>query len=112
MDTDSARLLDILNTCQYMQEFVAGMSYQDFLEDIKTQFAVRGAFQVIGEAVWQLSEQTRQQHPEIPWRDIVDMRHRIIHEYGRISWRIVWEVVHEDVPELMHHIRPLVPRKE
>lgn len=41
--------------------------------------------QVIGEAARKVSDEFRFQHPEIPWRKIVGMRHRIVHDYMRVE---------------------------
>jgi uncharacterized protein with HEPN domain len=37
------------------------------------------------------------------------MRNRLIHDYGRISLDIVWQVVRDDLPALAARLRPLVP---
>lgn len=42
--------------------------------------------------------------PEIPWRDISDMRNRLIHGYDQISWKLVWETVKNDLPPLKEFI--------
>lgn len=57
--------------------------------------------QVIGEAARKVSDEFRAQHPEIPWRKIVGMRHRIVHDYMRVDEDILWQVVTSDLPELL-----------
>jgi uncharacterized protein with HEPN domain len=56
---------------------------------------------VIGEAARQLSSEFKEAHPGIPWATIVDMRHRLVHEYFRINPAEVWLVVARDLPDLM-----------
>ena len=43
----------------------------------------------------------------MPWAKIIGMRHRIAHEYGAVNYRIVWIVVHEDLPALRASLVPL-----
>ena len=71
-----------------------------FRRDMKTQDAVIRNLQVMGEAVKKVSLQTRDAHPEIPWRDIAGMRDRVVHDYFGISLDIVWDVVQSHVPTL------------
>lgn len=48
-------------------------------------------------------------HPEVPWKQIVGLRNRLIHDYTNVDLARVWEVVTEHVPVLIAHIEPLVP---
>jgi uncharacterized protein with HEPN domain len=48
-------------------------------------------------------------HPEIPWEDIVGMRHKVVHDYLGVDEDIVWEVVTEDLSKLVETLNPLVP---
>jgi uncharacterized protein with HEPN domain len=54
----------------------------------------------MGEAARGISLQFKADHPEVAWPQIVGMRHRIVHEYGAVNFRIVWAVVQEDLPRL------------
>lgn len=71
-----------------------------FLADNKTQDAVVRNLEVIGEAVKNVSVQTREAHPEVPWPDIAAMRDRIIHGYFTVHLGIVWDVVENDLTPL------------
>jgi uncharacterized protein with HEPN domain len=57
-------------------------------------------FVVVGEAVKHLSENTRAQAPEVPWRDVAALRDLIAHEYFRISIERILEIVDRDLPVL------------
>jgi uncharacterized protein with HEPN domain len=58
-----------------------------------------------------VSAEFRDAHPEIPWREMIGLRHRLIHEYFRIDLRRVWDTVQRDLPKLITLIEPLVPTK-
>lgn len=66
--------------------------------------------QVIGEAARKVSAQFQQTHPEIPWRQIIGMRHRIVHDYMRVDEDILWEVVSNDLPALLPHLEQITPK--
>jgi len=57
--------------------------------------------EIIGEAAYQISQNTRSQLPDIPWEDIIGMRHRLVHAYFDINLDILWKTVQEDIPLLV-----------
>jgi len=61
--------------------------------------------QVIGEAARKVSLEFQHAHPEIPWRQIIGMRHRIVHDYMRVDEDVLWEVVSHDLPTLLPHLQ-------
>lgn len=76
------------------------MDRQTFLGDAKTIDAVARNLEIIGEAVRQLPDGFKSTHPDIPWSQIAGMRNRIVHEYFRLDLEIIWQIVHEDLPDL------------
>ena len=67
--------------------------------------------QVIGEAARKVSPEFQQTHPEIPWRQIVGMRHRIVHDYMRVDEDVLWEVVNADLPTLLSKLERISPKE-
>jgi uncharacterized protein with HEPN domain len=61
---------DIYNAMEAAEEFVNDLSFDDFIEDIKTQYAVIRALEIIGEAAKNVPEDVRQKHPAVPWKDL------------------------------------------
>jgi uncharacterized protein with HEPN domain len=106
---DDAYLLDILIAARKVLRYAEGFSWESFQKDGRTQDAVMRNLQIIGEAVRKISDEFRDEHPEIPWGEILGMRNRLVHEYGRIQMEKVWETVVDDVPALIRQIEPLVP---
>ena len=95
---------DILDAMNKAEMFVAGMSYEQFENDLRTHYAVTRALEIVGEATRRLADSFREQYPDVPWRDMAGMRDRIIHGYDNVKLRIVWDVVKQDIPQ----VRPLI----
>lgn len=62
--------------------------------------------EIIGEAVYMLTKEFRDTHPEINWRQIEGMRHVLVHGYYTINPQSLWETIEYDVPEL----KPIIDR--
>lgn len=57
--------------------------------------------EIIGEAAYQVSDTTRKQIPDIPWDDIIGMRHRLVHACFDINLEILWKTVQDDLSSLI-----------
>jgi uncharacterized protein with HEPN domain len=64
--------------------------------------------QIIGEAANGLPEQFRASHPEIPWDQIIGMRHVLVHGYCEVDLNIVWVVIEKDLPPLKRAIEAIL----
>lgn len=77
------------------------MNFEDFVADRKTVDAVVRNLTVIGEAAGRIPKDIVENHPEIPWREMGDIRNFIVHEYFGISNRILWDTIQADLPPLI-----------
>jgi uncharacterized protein with HEPN domain len=71
-----------------------------FMTDKMRQDALIRKLEVIGEAVKNLSENTKQRRPQIPWRRIAGMRDRLMHDYFGVDLALVWVAVEKELPTL------------
>jgi uncharacterized protein with HEPN domain len=109
MSRDEPLLLDMLFAADQAIAFVADLDQVQFVGSALHQYAVIRSLEVIGEAATRVSSEFRDAHPEIPWREIVGMRNRLIHNYSNLSLEIVWDVLRSRLPEQIIALRPLVP---
>ena len=70
------------------------------------------SLEVIGEAAGKVSPATQAAHPEIPWREINGMRHRLIHGYAEVRLDLVWSVAQERLGPLIAALEPLIPDED
>ncbi|HIH96203.1 MAG TPA: DUF86 domain-containing protein [Thermoplasmata archaeon] len=91
---------DIISATGKVMDFVKNISYEEFIQDDKTVFAVVRALEIIGEAAKNIPDDIRKNYPEIPWKDMAGMRDKVIHEYFGVKSSIVWRAVKEEIPPL------------
>lgn len=109
MQRDDAYLLDILIAARKIMQFSRGVSRGKFDQDELLQNAIMRMLEIIGEAARAISDETKHTHEDIPWRQMIGMRHRLVHEYFRVDLERVWDTVQRDIPLLIGQIEPLVP---
>lgn len=103
IDTDFIRLQDILQAIDDIEDY----KISD-LNNKMTLHAVLYNIAVIGEAANKISPAFKQANAEIPWAAIINMRNRIIHDYGNINIQAVKEVLDNDLPVLKQQITAMI----
>lgn len=106
---DAALLLDMLLAARDAVGFVGGLDEARFADSRLHQNAVIRSLEIIGEAAGKVSAETRAELPNIPWRDMIGMRHRLIHGYAEVRIDLVWHVATERLAPLIAVIEPLIP---
>ncbi|MDE0332622.1 MAG: DUF86 domain-containing protein [Nitrospinae bacterium] len=109
MRRDDAWLLDMLLAARDVVDFARGRTRDDLNTDRQLVLSLVKSIEIIGEAAARIRQETREAHPEIPWPKIIAMRNRLVHAYFEINLRRVWEVVQNDLPDLISLLEPLVP---
>ncbi len=97
---DPAYVGDICLEISRMRKFTSGMTKAQFMRNELVCHAVERCIEIIGEAARNVSEEFRQEHPQVEWKKIIAMRNLLIHAYGRVDYNLVWEVVEKDIAEL------------
>ncbi len=108
-DRDASLLLDMLLAARDARAFVGALDEAAFMASRLHQNAVIRSLEVIGEAAGKVSPGVQAAHPEIPWREITGMRHRLIHGYAEVRLDLVWAVAQERLDPLIAALEPLIP---
>ncbi len=107
INTDILRLRDILASIADIESFgVVDVTQR------KELFASAYAIAVIGEAANNISTALQHQHPEVPWAQMIGMRHRIIHGYGKLNVERLREVIVTHLPVLKDQISNVLSQLE
>lgn len=107
-DRDKGRLLDIIQAAGYVISFTEGFSLEELMADNLRYFAVVKNVEIIGEASYMLSSEFKEAHSDIPWKDIVSMRHVLVHGYATVLPELLWQTALEDVPRLKRQIEAIL----
>jgi uncharacterized protein with HEPN domain len=108
---DRESLIDIERAGRRILRYASGCNRTELETNDEKVSAILYQITIIGEATKRLSQELRQQHPEIPWRDIAGMRDVIVHEYDQVDLDVVWDVIHNKLPELLTLLKPLLPEE-
>lgn len=105
---DRVYLKDMLEAIQFVERYVTGVTYQRFTDDSLLRDGVALRLMVIGESAHKLSQGFRLRFPEVPWRRIIAMRHKIAHEYADIEAPVLWETATDSLPELRKNVEGML----
>ncbi|MCY2951590.1 MAG: DUF86 domain-containing protein [Planctomycetota bacterium] len=104
-DADRIRLRHMLEAARDALQFAGGRQRSDLDSDRLFRRGVLDCIQEIGEAAVQVSPECRDRVPGVPWRQIVGMRHRLVHVYFDINLDLVWEVLARDLDPLAQALK-------
>lgn len=112
-ERDPAYLWDMLEAAQAVRDYTGDLSLVQFLEVGRemeiTRLAVERRLEIMREAARRISSTFREEHPEIPWMDIIGLRNVISHEYDKVNYAAIYRIVCDDIPELIELLEPLMP---
>ena len=102
---DRGRLEDMLKYAQNVEQIVSGITYEQFVADIRIYYSVMKNIEVIGEAANMLTRHFRETHKELPWRLIVSMRNVLVHGYAQVSDADLWQTATSDILPLREQVQ-------
>ena len=108
-EIDYVRVRHILDAAREAVSFSNGRCRADLDTDRKLNLSLVRLLEIIGEAARSLSQEFRQEHPDLPWKSMVGIRDRLIHGYFDINLDVVWETITEDLPPLIAQLKKIVP---
>lgn len=104
MKSHTILAVHILQSIDRIEQYIAGMNEQEFLKNFLVQDGVMRNIEIIAEASKKISPEIRSNFPDIPWRQIMAMRNKIIHEYFGVDLEAIWNVTQNDLPNLKEQI--------
>lgn len=91
-----------------VEKYVEDIEARDFLDDKKTITACAFTVSQIGELVKEITDETIEKYPNIPWNSIKGMRNRIVHDYENVDLSVLWGTIKESLPELKNELKDII----
>ena len=91
-----------------VEKYVEGIEARDFLDDKKTITACAFTVSHIGELVKEITDETIDKYPNIPWNSIKGMRNRIVHDYENVDLSVLWGTIMESLPDLKNELKDII----
>ena len=107
MRNDRERMRDIQESINKIEKYVAHGKEEFFANELIQSWMLL-QLQIIGEAARSMNSQTHEQHPEISWRDIIDFRNLLVHEYFRVDLKLIWQIVEREIPKLKEQVNSIL----
>lgn len=99
---------DIIDAMDKAELLLNDVTYEELVADFRINFAVFRDLEIVGEATKRLPDSIREQYPNIPWREMAGMRDRLIHNYDRVDYKIVWDTVKKRIPNVKPQISQIL----
>lgn len=114
LDRNLSILEHMVSYCNQIEETVDrfGNEYALFASDAIYRNAAALCILQIGELVGKLTDEFREAHPAVPWRQIKAMRNIVAHSYGTVDPETTWEIITEDIPELKRYCSVILENHE
>ena len=105
---DRQRLLHILEAIEEIQTYTSSADLKTFLANSMMRFACVKQIEIIGEAANSITPETRSTFSELEWKQIIGMRHILVHEYFGVDFDLIWQVIITDLPELKGKVKAIL----
>ena len=105
---DLTRLKHIRDAVMITIDFIKGRNRDDLDNDQMLSLALVSLIEIIGEAANNISLSCQNNYPQIPWREMIGMRNRIVHAYFEVDLDVVWQVIIDDLPRLLRWINQAI----
>ena len=93
MMRDAQRIEHMLNFVRRSLEILDGVDQETYLASLGLQEQVELNMIHLGDAAARVSDEIKEKHSEIPWREMVGMRNVLTHEYFRVKPAVLFETV-------------------
>jgi uncharacterized protein with HEPN domain len=108
---DEDRLHHIKDAISFICTQTTRITEDEFYRADVLKRAVVRELEVIGEAANGISDKLKLSYPEVPWRQMIATRHRIIHEYFHVNYVTVWGIIQNDLPTLNKQVEKILEER-
>ena len=106
------RLADMLDAAEAAVHLAEDLEQDAFFSDRVLVDAAIKNITVLGEAAIHVPDEVTERWPDVPWREMRDMRNFIVHEYFGLNRDVLWGTVRDDLPALVSILRRMLERED
>ena len=107
--TDKKRLEKICTTTEKLMAYLRDESItaEQVMAEETIRWTITTPLYNIGEQVYNLSDEFKQSHSQIPWAKISGLRHRLVHDYDNTNWSLICTILFDELPEFLTALQDL-----
>ncbi len=105
---DRERLVHMKQAIDKIMKYTEEVDFIEFEKNEMLQDAIFKNLEIIGEAAYKITNETKTLHPNIEWRKIEGLRHRLVHDYCKVDLELVWQMKHKSLPALLRDITSIL----
>ena len=102
---DKTRIAHMIDASEEAVAFSTGKSQDDVYSDRLLALCLVKCLEMMGEAASKVSHKLKEEHPEIDWKYLIEIRHHLVHEYHDINAERVWKTIKLDLPDIIKSLR-------
>lgn len=95
---DKLCLYHIRDAILQIEEYITNLDFEGFSSSSIIKDAVDKQLTIIGEAADHITDELKDEFPEIKWYEVKALRNILVHEYFRVDEHILWNTIHNDIP--------------
>src|ERR1700733_14163210 len=108
VNKDLIRLKHMLDSVCAILKFIEGKNRADLDTNRLLSSGIMREFEILGEAAGKVSQHIQDKFPELPWRQVIGMRNRLIHAYFDVDHDVIWKTIQESLPPLQNLLQQIV----
>ena len=109
---DPLRLKHMVDAINNVNSYMKDQSEKDLENNSMLFYAVVKNIEIIGEAAYKLTNEFKETHPDTPWRQIISMRHILVHGYYQVCADEIFNVYIQDLPTLHQQLTSYIDESD
>lgn len=111
-DKDLIRLKHMLDSAQAVLSFIKGEKRSSLNTNRLLVSGIIRELEILGEAAGKVSQKTRDLFPELPWKQLIGMRNRLIHAYFDVDHDVIWKTAKNYLPSFARQLKKIINKLE
>lgn len=112
MKDDRAFIRHILDEVDFIIEKSKDLELEELIKNEVLKRAFARSLEIIGEATKNISEEFKEKHTGIGWKELAGLRDKLIHHYFGLNWNRVWDIIRNLIPKLKEQIEVILKEKK